>query len=41
METAARLIVLGFAAILLLQLAQGGPNQVKAWLKAKFLNQAS
>lgn len=37
-EAASRLILLALAAILLLNLAQGGPSQVKAWLRGKFLN---
>jgi hypothetical protein len=28
-----------FAAVMLLQLAQGGPTQLKAWLSSKFLGQ--
>jgi len=40
MEQAARLALLLFAAILLVNLAHGGPAQVKQWLAAKFLNRA-
>lgn len=40
-EQASRLILLGFAAILLVNFAHGGPGQVKNWLSAKFFNTAS
>jgi hypothetical protein len=39
MEQFAGLVLLILAAALLVNLAQGGPAQVRAWLRAKFLGQ--
>jgi hypothetical protein len=36
METAAKGVLLLLAAVLALQLFQGGPAQLKTWVKAKF-----
>jgi hypothetical protein len=37
METAAKGLLLLLLALMALQLFQGGPPQLKSWLKAKFL----
>lgn len=37
MEELSRLILLVLAAVLVMQLASGGPQQVRDWLAAKFL----
>lgn len=41
MEQAAGTILLLLAAVMLLQLAKGGPTQLRQWLGAKFLGTSS
>jgi hypothetical protein len=40
MEQGAKLLLLLLLGILAVNLAKGGPNQVKTWLQAKFLGKA-
>ena len=39
-EAAAKAILLLLLAVMALQLFQGGPSQLKTWLKIKFLGKA-
>ena len=41
MEQAARATLLLLAAVMAVQLFRGGPSELKAWLKAKFLGETN
>jgi hypothetical protein len=41
MENAAHAVLLLLLAIMAVQLFQGGPNQLKAWIESKFLGKTS
>lgn len=41
MEQGAKLLLLLFVGLLMVQLAKGGPTELKKWLESKFLGKAA